>query len=141
MPSSRPFYPAMRRVRTLIGCSLLFGLLSACVPGPPTQPDDPFSGPGQFTGEPRPASLEQIRLMEAQLAAPVAQHPTGRDLAGLRGRISKARNLSEQQALLHDYLHDVAGLGAEEKSAALRQLGDVLAQSRASLIRETKRTH
>ncbi|HMU54329.1 MAG TPA: hypothetical protein PKA61_04950 [Nitrospira sp.] len=141
MLNSLPFCAGRGRVRTVTGGCLLVALTAACVPGPPTQPGDPFSGPGQFTGEPRPATVEQIRVMDAQLAATVVPHPPGRDLAGLRAKIAKARNQSERQTLVHDYLHDVAGLGAEEKNTAMRQLGDALVQSRASLVRELKRTH
>lgn len=127
--------------RAMASCCLLLGLTAACVPGPPTQPGDPFAGSGQLTVEPRPATMEQVRLMEAQLAATVTPHSSGQDLPGLRMKIARARNQSERQTLVHDYLHDVAGLGAEEKRTALRQLGDALVQSRGSLIPVPTRTH
>jgi len=135
------FHVVRNPVRLVTGGCLLLALAAACVPGPPTQPDDPFGGSGQFTGEPRPATIEQIRLMDTQLAAPVTPHPSGRDLAGLRAQIAKVRNRSERQALVHDYLHNVVELGPEEKNTAMRQLGDALAQSRASLDQKPTRTH
>jgi len=79
--------------------------------------------------------------MEAQVAAATTPHLPGRDLAGLRTRIAKAKNQSERQTLVHDYLHEAVGLGTEEKRTALQQLGDALVQSRVSLVRELNRTH
>jgi len=140
--NSSPLFVTKVGIRVVMtgGC-LLLGLAAACVPGPPTQPGDPFGGPGRLTGEPRPATVEQIRLMDAQLAATVTPRPPERDLAGLRMQVAKARKQSERQTLVHEYLHAVAGLAPEEKNTAMRQLGDSLVQSRASLIQELKRTH
>src|SRR5262245_52790132 len=85
-------------------------------------PSGPFGITDRKLSSPARASSSEVQKKESQMEATKRAKSTPSDLDALLDRLSKTRDPSATQTLIHEYLHGAYELKPEERQQALNRL-------------------